>query len=262
MKSKPNITQLMGKSEVPQALGSTTNEKAAFTRIELLAVLVALGVLAALALPVLANSTANSQRSECFNNLRQIGRGMRQWAGDHFEEPPWLTSVSSGGTRPDSGMKAGAAWAEYISLSNELVTPRILACPADTGAKIAADWNSGPNALLNATFRQQSISYLLGLHANSIRVQALVAADFNLRLPGSAANCGPAAVNNASAINTTVGVPTLGPVQWTNGPHSAAAGHLLVVDGSVTFLDSTGLAKALTTWNSTDSGTHHLLRAH
>lgn len=254
----------MGNSEVPQAPGSTRkNEKAAFTRIELLAVLVGLVVLAALALPVLASSTANSQRAECFNNLRQIGRGVRQWAGDHFEEPPWLTSVISGGTRPDSGTKAGAAWTEYLSLSNELVTPRILACPGDTGAKIATDWSSGPNALVNAAFRQQSVSYMLGLHANSIRPQALVAADFNLRGLSTSATCGPAAMNNVASILGTVGAPaSLAPYQWTNGPHSTAAGHLLVVDGSVTFLDSMGFARTLSPSTSTETGVHHLLRAH
>ena len=42
--------------------------------------------------------------------------------------------VSRGGTRPDSGFKAGNAWFEFTALSNELVTPRILACPADDAA--------------------------------------------------------------------------------------------------------------------------------
>ena len=236
--------------------------KRGFTRIELLATLITAILLAILALPVLATSTADSQRAQCFNNLRQIGRAMRQWGGDHFEEPPWLTLTTDGGTRPTTGTKAGNAWAEYLSLSNELVTPRILACPGDTGAKVASEWTVGPHALVNATFRQQAISYFLGLHANSIRPSALVAADFNLRIPAGGVNCGPAAMNNALLIAGTVGVPaSLVGYQWTNGPHSTAAGHLLVVDGSVAFLDSMGLARTLSTWSSTDTGAHHLLRA-
>src|SRR4030095_13113051 len=98
-------------------------------------------------------------------NLRQIGIAVRQWSGDHFEDPPWLTSVSFGGTRPDSGTKGTGAWAEYLSLSNEMVTPRILVCPSDGLAKIASNWGSGPNGLVNPGFRQQAVSYLLGLHA-------------------------------------------------------------------------------------------------
>ena len=179
---------------------------------------------------------------------------------DHSEVPPWLTFVSDGGTKPNSGGKAGAAWVEYLSLSNELVTPRVLACPGDTGGKVASDWGTGPNGLLNPGFRQQAISYLLGLHAYAERPMALVAADCNIRLVGPF-GCGPTAVMNASGIVTTVGSPPPETAQWSTGPHGSA-GHLLVVDGSVAFLDSAGLTRTLSMRNSTDNGAHHVLRAH
>jgi hypothetical protein len=189
-----------------------------------------------------------------------VGGAVRQWSGNHFEEPPWLTLVSDGGTRPDTGGKAGAAWVEYLSLSNELVAPRVLACPADTRVKIASEWSAGPNALLNAAFRQQAISYLMGLHANAIRPTALVAADFNIWLSGPE-GCGPAAVNNASSIRTIVGSPPPNAIRWTNGPH-LSAGHLLVVDGSVMFLNSAGLTRTISTVNSGPTGNTHVLPAH
>jgi len=235
----------------------------AFTRIELAAVVVGMALLSVIALPLLGTTRADSERAACYNNLRQIGRAVRQWSGDHFEEPPWLTSMSDGGTRPDGGMKIGAAWAEYLSLSNELFTPRILACPSDAGVKVASEWGVGPNGLVNPGFRRQAISYLLGLHANSLYPLALVAADFNIRLSGPATGCELAAVNNAYALYST---PPLPPppaesVRWTNGPH-LSGGHLLVVDGSVMFVNSAGLTRTLSTLNSEDNGIHHVLRAH
>lgn len=236
------------------------NRSAGFTRVELLAVLLAIAVLAILAFPILAATPANSHRAQCFNNLRQVGHAVRQWSGDRFEEPPWLTSVTNGGTRPDTGMRAGAAWTEYLSLSNELVTPRILACPGDAMVKVASEWSVGPHALVNAGFRQQAISYVLGLHANYIRPRAVIAADLNMDFDPGSVGCGPAAVNNASSITLTVGIPSSARVKWTNGPHSSA-GHLLLVDGSVTFVDSENLREVLSGFNSTETGSHHMLRA-
>jgi hypothetical protein len=156
-------------------------------------------------------------------------------------------------------MKSGNAWFEYLYLSNELVTPHLLACPSDSGVKVASQWSTGPNAFVNGPFRSQAVSYLLGLHANSIRPMAIVAADFNVQLfPGG--SCGPAAVNNALSIFTSPSPPPESEsVRWTNGPH-LSAGHLLVVDGSVMFLNSRGLTRTVSAQNSTDN-VHHILRA-
>jgi competence protein ComGC len=236
----------------------------AFTRVELLILVATITLLALIAAPVLATSKSDSERAICFNNLRRIGQAVRQWGGDHYEEPPWLTPISDGGTRPDrpgSVVKPALAWGEYLSLSNELATPRVLACPADASARVASDWSAGPGGLLNVNFRNQAISYLVGLHADSIHPRALLAADFNMRLSGNG-GCVPAMVNSCYTISAPYISSPPEAVQWTNGPHGSVAGHLLVVDGSVAFLNSEGLTRTVSTINSTENGNHHILRAH
>jgi len=56
----------------------------------------------------------------CVNNLKQIGLAVRLWAMDHADVSP-----------PD-----------MLSMSNELNTPKILVCPADTNRVPAKTWQS------------------------------------------------------------------------------------------------------------------------
>jgi len=56
----------------------------------------------------------------CVNNLKQFGLAVRVWALDANDaQPP-----------------------NVLCMSNELSTPKVLACPADTSRKAAADWSS------------------------------------------------------------------------------------------------------------------------
>ena len=97
----------------------------AFTRVELLALVAALGLLALCTWPALAGSRGDAQRATCFNNLRQIAHGAQLWAGDHGERIPWLTPIAEGGTFTNN-LHASAAWFELLTFSNELSSPRLL----------------------------------------------------------------------------------------------------------------------------------------
>ena len=65
-----------------------------------------------------------AQSINCVNNLKQIGLAVRTWGLDNGD-------VYS----PD-----------FLSMSNELSTPRILVCPGDTNRPVAADWASFTSA--------------------------------------------------------------------------------------------------------------------
>jgi len=127
----------------PTPSGPKTTHEDGFTRLELAAAIIGLTLLCAVALPLLGVTRADSDRVACLNNLRQMGRAAQMWASDHTLQFPWRTSISDGGEFiPTPGSTAGQprpgnAWAEYAFMSNEVVTPRILACPADTGVKVA-----------------------------------------------------------------------------------------------------------------------------
>ena len=60
---------------------------------------------------------------QCINNLKQIGLAARIWATDN------------GGVYPPN----------WLSMSNELFTPKVLVCPGDKGRTAARSWNEfGP----------------------------------------------------------------------------------------------------------------------
>ncbi len=79
----------------------------------------ALGV-SAEALEQLANAKEKAQSIACINNLKQLGLAARMWATDNGDVLP----------------------PNFTSMSNELFTPKVLVCPADTARQPAADWGS------------------------------------------------------------------------------------------------------------------------
>ena len=71
-----------------------------------------------LLLPALAQAKSRATRIACTSNLKQIGLGARIYSSDHKEIFP-----------PD-----------FLSMSNELNTPMILVCPADTKHTRVMSW--------------------------------------------------------------------------------------------------------------------------
>jgi hypothetical protein len=75
-------------------------------------------ILPALLLPALAKAKGNAQQVQCVNHLRQIGLAARIWSNEH------------GGKLPP----------DFVTMSNELATPKILVCVSDGEKTRATDW--------------------------------------------------------------------------------------------------------------------------
>lgn len=58
-------------------------QRRAFTLVELLIVLAIVGILAAILFPVFSQARASARAASCASNLKQIGLGILQYAGDH-----------------------------------------------------------------------------------------------------------------------------------------------------------------------------------
>src|SRR5215467_13581637 len=136
----------------------------AFTLIELLVFVAIIAIHASLLLPVLARAKMKAKEITCVNNLKQMGLGIRLWAGDQGDKYPWNVDQSKGGSKdsPD--------WTDNFRVcANEIRTPQILVCPFDLTTKVGTNW---------ATLRGDlNVSYFVGQSTTDARTQDIISGD-------------------------------------------------------------------------------------
>jgi len=192
----------------------------ALTLIEALIVIAMLFVLACLLLPSLAGSR-RSPRISCVNNLHQIGLTYRVWANDNNGEFPMEVSVTGSKEFVAAGKNA---WLNYLVMSNELSTPKILICPADTDRL--------PPATNFSTELVGKISYFVGLDAKLTYPQMFLSGDDNFEVSGIPVKSG------------LLQLSTNAPISWTATRHKFN-GNISLADGSVQQLSSNELHQAI-----------------
>ena len=218
----------------------------AFTRLELAVVLATLALLACLAFPGLANGKPRSERVICVNNLRQIGQGFQMWATDHGGLPPcrdYARQMAPGIYDPDGGTRGhpldSQVWFQFSWVSNQLGSPKILACPADPLVRPAQDWSANANmGFMHPALRSEAISFFLGLHALDDYPRSILAGDRNLSVTSIGGTCW-SGIRNPQTINPSF--PTLA---WVNDIHGPS-GNLLLTSGVVLQLATPALRPAL-----------------
>lgn len=180
----------------------------AFTLIELLAVIAVMVILMALVISAAAKARDKSRKISCTCNLKQMGLSFRIFANDNGDAYPMSVSTNKGGSLEYAG--TDEVFSCFRAMSNELSTPKILVCPADT-RKPAPSFSILSNA---------NISYFVGLDAANAFPQTLLSGDRNLMTNGVPVGGGVLVLTTNLAVG------------WTAALHQGSA-NVLLGDGSV-----------------------------
>jgi len=173
---------------------------------------------------------AMAQRIHCLGNLKHVTLSFRIFATDHNDKYPMQISTNHSGTLEFS--RADQVFRHFQAVSNELTTPLVLTCAADTRKPVKRDF-AGQILLTNfAALTDANISYFVSLDATPEMPQALLSGDRNMLVKG-------VPIQSGMFVLTTNSV-----VMWSRTMHKLK-GNVALGDGGIQRLDGVRLPDEL-----------------
>ncbi len=207
-----------------------------FTKVELLVVICVVAVLVVLLVPAFVAAKNKHSRLNCVSNLKEIAVNFTVWEEDHGGKYPMQISA-----KDDATMRLvtdGNAYVLWQTMSNYLVTPRILACPEDK--------QRAETVLFTQNFSDANISYFFSLDGAETYPQMILLGDDNL------------AVNGVRVRPGILNLWTNASVEWTLERHHGS-GNVALADGSVQQIASSSLFQSVRSVQQTGVATNRLV---
>jgi hypothetical protein len=167
------------------------------------------------------NSPRKSRRVMCASNLKQIGLAFRVWEGDNGDHYPMQGFTNQLGIVEFPN--ASNMFRYFQVMSNELIDPRVIICPADS-RKAATHFKVLSNT---------DLSYFIDMDAaNESNRNMLLSGDRNLVVDGVPAGPGLLTLNPTNQI------------AWSGTIHKEG-GNVLMADDSVQMVTDSNLQSLL-----------------
>jgi prepilin-type processing-associated H-X9-DG protein len=141
------------------------------------------------------------------------------WANDHEEQFPMARTNDTRSSALDADPLPS-----FLTISNELNSPKSLLCPQDA--------RRGPRALVFEGLTKRNVSYSIGIDADEINPRGILIADRNIVLPENKELRGLLTITNWKHAT------------W-NGEIHQFQGNIAFTDGSACQVTQDGLQKAL-----------------
>jgi competence protein ComGC len=193
----------------------------AFTLIELIVIVAFTLLLLLTLLPGMNRAKDRSRRIGCASNLKQVGLAFRTFPPYSKDVFPMNLEASKGGSLEST--TNGEVFRHFQALSNELSTPYVLVCPAD----------SRPRATNFVYLSNSNVSYFLDLDATASTPGMFLAGDRNL--------------TNGTALSPSriLLLTSNHPAGWTHELHKLT-GNVALSDGSVQGITTSTMRQAIT----------------
>lgn len=213
----------------------TSARRQAFTLLEAVVVLGLIVILAGMISPGMGGTKMKASRIKCASNLKQVALAFKVFANDNDGLFPFqLPAVTNAGLDR-------RAWTQFLVLSNELGSAKILWCPGDKPWRSAATnfgWGAASSPQNLVTMQNNAVSYFIGVGARTNQNNAILLGDCNVAASRSAP------LYSSRSGDPFVSVPTT--ATWsTNSGHHDWAGNYALADGSVQQVTESGLRAQL-----------------